>query len=121
MKLKYSNVIRNGVVTIELETISFTCEENQALNSLGEPRVVFSKHYGTDEVNIDKRIRTSFKIRQKFDGGGDTTQAVKNANSFYADIKEELALLMEDVIEEYRDIKAELEFNVGCGVDNNIQ
>lgn len=121
MKLKYNNTIRNGIVTIELETMCFTCEENAALNSLGEPRVIFTKHYGTDEVNIDKKIRTSFKIRQKFDGGGDTTKAVKNANLFYSDIKEELAELMGDALDKYMDIKAELEFNVGNGIDSKVQ
>lgn len=120
MKLKYSNTIKNGIVIIELETTCFTCEENKALNSLGEPRVTFSKHYGTDEVNIDKKIRSSFKIRQKFDGNGNTTQAVKHANLFYADIKEELSAIIEKTLEEYRDISCELEFGIGAGIDSNM-
>lgn len=100
MQLKYNKQIKNKVITIELETADFTREEETAMERFGEPVVKFEKVYpGGFPINIEKKLKTGFKVRVKFDGTEDLLKATEAANTFFEDIqehlREELTLLMD--------------------------
>lgn len=127
MQIKYNNKVKNGVVFMELETCGFTCKESKALEYLGEPKVFFQKCYGTDEVLIDnRRIRTGFKIRLRFEGNGEAVDAIKNAATCYEEIKQELSKIMDQLLLKFDDVNAEVAFGdgvgfeVGTGIDADI-
>ena len=45
MKIKVLKNISKRIITLELETTSFTAEENKMLDILGEPVIKFEKVY----------------------------------------------------------------------------
>ena len=91
MQLKYNNYIRNNVIHMELETTNFTEKENRYLEKLGEPVIKFEKTYaGGHSVAFEKRIKTGFKLRIRFDGTDDMEAAAQAANEFFFDIEDEL-------------------------------
>jgi hypothetical protein len=55
------------MVTLELETIGFTLDENTMLDQLGEPRIEMDKCYGSNSIKFCKKIRSGFKVRVRFD------------------------------------------------------
>jgi hypothetical protein len=98
MQLKYDKQIKNQIITIELETTNFTIRENAALERFGEPVVSFEKVYDGDfPVSFNKKIKTGFKVRVKFDGTQNLQAATDAANLFFDEIQEvlrnELSLL----------------------------
>jgi len=112
MKLHYNRQLKKSVVTLEIETTGFTAEENSALDSLGEPVIHFEKQYtGGFSVSIDKKIRTGFKVKVKFDGSkdGKRAQAVAAATQFFEDIQELLSKTMGELM----DAKDSIEFDTG--------
>lgn len=105
MKIKVLKNISKRIITLEIETTSFTAEENKMLDILGEPVVKFEKVYGPNlAVSIDKRIRTGFKVKVKFDGTDDIVAADNASNQFLEDLPEKLASVMEQLKELYTDI-----------------
>lgn len=105
MKIKVLKNISKRIITLELETTSFTAEENKMLDILGEPVIKFDKVYGPNlAVSIDKRIRTGFKVKVKFDGTDDIVAADNASNQFLEDLPEKLASVMEKLKELYVDI-----------------
>lgn len=114
MQLKYNNQIKNEVITLELETASFTRKENVALDKIGDPVIQFEKMYmGKHPVSINKKLRSSFKVRIKFDGKEDLASATASANEFLEDIKAVLESAMLNVMEKATEL--ELDFKPGSG------
>lgn len=127
MQIKYNNQVKNGIVYVELETCNFTCKEQKALAYLGEPKVFFNKHYGLTDVLIDnRRIKSGFKVRFRFDGNGDPVQAVKDASTFYEDIKAKLFSEMNELLAKFELVDTEIAFGdgigfeVGTGIDTEV-
>lgn len=88
MQLKFEKSIKNRVITIDLETANFTRRENQALDRFGEPVIKFEKMYnGLHPVQFEKRIRSGFKLKLRFDGEKDIASAALAANQFFEDIQ----------------------------------
>ena len=105
MRLKVLKSISKRIITLEIETTSFTTEENKMLDILGEPVVNFKKVYGDNlAVAIEKRIRTGFKVKVKFDGTDDIVAADAACDKFLEDLPEELANSMEKLKMIYDDI-----------------
>lgn len=110
MQLKFDNQIKNKVITVELETANFTAKENTALERIGEPIIKFEKMYdGGFPVQFEKKIKTGFKIRVKFDGSEDLQGATLAANQFLEDIQEklenEMSILMDKLIDHESEFK----------------
>lgn len=127
MQIRYNNAMHNGVIYMEIETCGFTCQEQKALDYIGEPKVFFKKEYGLDEIEINgRRLRSGFKLRFRFNGGGDPIQAAKNANLFYEDIRMELGTVLDALMDKYNELLSEVGINdgygfeIGRGTDSNI-
>jgi hypothetical protein len=104
MQLKYSYGVSRGKIVVELETADFTTKETMALDMLGEPLVEFQKSYNGDfMVSISKKLRTEFKIKQKFDGTKDFEAANAAATEFLDDVKEILQKAMDDLMDRFLD------------------
>lgn len=104
MKLNYNYEVKKRKITIELTTSDFTDQETRALNMLGEPLIAFQKTYPGDfTVSLSKKIRSEFKVRVRIDGTDDIVRANEAGNAFLEDIKEELRLSMENLMEAYFD------------------
>lgn len=105
MKLKVLKSINKRMITLEIETTSFTPEENKMLDILGEPIVKMEKMYGDNlGVSIEKRIRTGFKIKVRFDGTEDIVAADAASDKFLEDLPELLSNTMEKLKSLYDDI-----------------
>lgn len=105
MKLKVLKNITKRIITLEIETTSFTSEENKMLDILGEPIVKFEKIYGENlAVSLERRIRTGFKTKVKFDGTDDIVEADSASEKFLEDLPEKLASTMEKLKMLYDDI-----------------
>ena len=95
MQLKYTKTIKNRIVLVELETTSFLPGEVRALEKFGEPVIKLSKMYmDVFPVEIDRKIRTGFKVRVKFDGVADLDLATDAANLFFEEVQELLSVQM---------------------------
>lgn len=107
MQLRYENTVKSNVITIELETSNFTMREQQALEKFGEPIVKLEKVYrGSFPVSIEKRIRTGFKVKVKFDGTGKLTDAVEAANEFFEEIQEKVSEAMASSMEKLEELES---------------
>lgn len=105
MKLKVQKSINKRIITLEIETTSFTTEENKMLDILGEPVIRFEKIYGENlAVSLEKRIRTGFKAKIKFDGTENIVAADTACDKFLEDLPEELSNVMEKLKMLYDDI-----------------
>ncbi|MCY7866094.1 hypothetical protein [Bacillus atrophaeus] len=114
MQLKYNNQVKNKVITIELETANFTSKENTALERFGEPVVKFEKMYeGRFPVAIEKRIKTGFKVRVKFDGTENIQAATLAANMFFEDIQLYLEEEMRTLMDKWADLETEFKSHKG--------
>lgn len=115
MQLKYNNQVKNEVIALELETTSFSKKENEALDRVGEPIINLEKIYeGVHPVSIvNRKLRSSFKIRIKFEGKEDIITATRAANSFLEEIKVILEEEMRVTLERAEDLN--LEFMPGVG------
>lgn len=108
MQLRYDSQIRNRIITIELETVNFTQKENMALERFGEPVIKFEKVYeGNFPVKFEKKAKTGFKLRVKFDGTEDLRGATNAANQFLEDIKEVLENEMAALMDKFADHESE--------------
>ena len=104
MKLHYDYSAKKRKILIELETREFTAQEVRALDVLGEPLVSFQKTYpGGCSVAINKKLRSEFKIRVRFDGTDNFELANEAAQQFLKDIHEYLVDLMEKLMDQYED------------------
>lgn len=114
MQLKYDKSIRRKVITIELETTNFSTRENLAIKKFGEPVIKLEKMYGDFSVSVERRIKTGFKVRVRFDGTEDFEAAVSAANQFFEEIQD----LIRDELESLMDklIEAEANFESGSGL-----
>lgn len=100
MQLRYNNRVANRVIYMDLETANFSRKEDDALKKFGEPVIKFEKVYnGGHSISIERRIKTGFKIRVKFDGSEDMAMAVEAANNFFEDLTDELTLSMQALME----------------------
>jgi hypothetical protein len=105
MKLRVQKSINKRIINLEIETASFTPEENKMLDILGEPIIKFEKIYGDNlAVSLEKRIRTGFKVKVRFDGTEDIVAADEACDKFLEDLPEELAKAMEKLKMLYDDI-----------------
>lgn len=104
MQIKYSKKISKKMITVELETTNFTPQENKVLDEFGEPVIMFEKVYVSKfPVQFEKKIRTGFKVKVKFDGTGDIQAAANAANLFFEEIQEKLADAMADLFDKASD------------------
>lgn len=114
MQLRYNKYVRNKVIHIELETVNFSGREDLALKKFGEPVVVFNREYeGGFVIEIERRIKTGFKVKMKFDGSEDLTKATAAANLFFEEIKEELEEVMRELMEKLQDLEVEFKSEKG--------
>lgn len=108
MQLRYDKSVKNRIITIELETVHFLHRESQALEKFGEPVIKIEKMYkNTYPVSIEKRIKTGFKVKVKFDGTKDFNSAVEAANEFFEEISEKLTEEMMLVMEKLEELECE--------------
>ena len=113
MQLKYEKTMNKEIITIELETCNFTSKENKLLDEFGEPIINFNKTYfGSFPVSIEKRIRTGFKVKVKFDGKENCQKAAEAANEFFEEIQEVLANSLSDLMDKASDS----DFKTGTGL-----
>lgn len=105
MNLHVTKATKNRVVTILLETTDFSEVENNMLDQLGEPIIAFEKTYGNNIVKFEKKMRTNFNVRVKFDATLETStdQTAEYIDKFLEDIQELLTNKMEDLIDQYND------------------
>ena len=114
MQLKYNNSIKNRIITIELETTSFNKRETTALEKFGEPNVKLEKLYlDKFSVNVDRKIRTGFKVRIKFDGTEDLNAAAQAATQFFEEIQEVLSEKMRDLMDQLDELESGFESKQG--------
>lgn len=85
MQLQITKTIKKKVITLELETISFTNIENTMLDELDEPVINYEKAYHSTAVQISRKIRSGFKAKIKFDGNIDTMDIVADDCSLFID------------------------------------
>lgn len=110
MKLRVLKTINKRIITLELETSHFTPVENKMLDILGEPIISIRKVYGDNlAVELDKKIRTGFKSKVKFDGSDNIVAADKACDKFLEDLTEELSKTMEKLQDLYMDIDGDKE------------
>lgn len=107
MKLVIEKSMKNKVISMDIKTDKFSDEENLMLDQLGEPVLNFQKQYETFPVEIDRKIRTGFKVRLKIDGKGkDMDKVSSNIDDFIQEITDQISTLMSDLREQYTsDIK----------------
>lgn len=120
MQLKYNKTIRKNIVTVDLEAVKFTKRELEAFQRFGEPTITVEKLYPIEDdnptfpVKFSKRLRSSFRVRVKFDGTHDIEAALTAAESFYEDI----VVIIEDALYEVTDkLEDSLTYDLGCGVE----
>lgn len=107
MQLKYENSVKNRIITMELETANFIAREIMALEKFSEPIVKVEKVYRTKfPVSFEKKIRTGFKVKVKFDGNDNMTEAVEAANEFFEEIQELLTAQMAEVMEKLDELES---------------
>lgn len=99
MKLKYNKYIIRKVIVIELETTNFSSTEDKLFEEYGEPVINFEKvYYSNHPIQIaNKKIKSGFKLKIKFDGTQDMVTAADAANEFFQEIKELLEIEMSDL------------------------
>lgn len=118
MKLKVLKSINKRIITLELETTHFTPVENKMLDILGEPIISFKKVYGDNlGVELEKKIRTGFKVKVKFDGTDNIVLADEACDKFLEDLSEELAKAMEKMKDIYVDIDGDKENKPASYID----
>lgn len=114
MQLKYSKTVKNRVILIELETTSFLPREVVALDKFGEPVIKLEKMYlDVFPVVIERKIRSGFKVRVKFDGTGGLDAATEAANLFFEEVQEMLSAAMGSLIEQLNDLESEFKTDSG--------
>ncbi len=106
MQLKIETTIKKSIITVELETCNFTALENKMLDQFSEPVFVLEKMYGNEfAVSINKKIRSNFKVKLKFDGTADMEKAALAANDFVEEIKDLVIEFMEEFMDKAEDIE----------------
>lgn len=114
MQLKFNRVTRKNIITLELETTNFSRREDLALTKFGEPIVKIEKSYeGKFPVKIEKRIKTSFKVRVRFDGNEGIEEAIRASNTFMEELKDELEIQMRVLMDKLDDYEVEVEGTPG--------
>jgi hypothetical protein len=120
MQLRYNKTIRKNIVTVDLEAVNFTKRELEAFQRFGEPTISVEKLYPIEDdnptfpVKFSKRLRSSFRIRVKFDGTHDIEGALVAAESFYEDV----VVMIEDALYEVTDkLEDSLTYDLGCGIE----
>ena len=111
MQLKIKKEMRKSMIYVDLETVNFCAEENKLLDQFGEPVIVLKKMYGKFPVSIEKKIRSNFKVRIKFDGEGCIEEAVERVTEFIDEIKALVIDTMNEFVYE-KELIAE-QFNAG--------
>lgn len=104
MKLKTKKTISKRVISVEFETLGFTAEENEILDAVGEPVIEYETVFNMEVISIEKKIRTGFKTKVKFNGESNIGSADKAADNFIAKIKDLLAVAMADAKDLYENI-----------------
>lgn len=105
MKLKVGKNISKRIITLDIETCMFNTEENKMLDILGEPIISLRKQYGDNlAVELEKKIRTNFKQKIRFDGTDNIAAADQASEKFIEDLTELLATTMEKLKDLYDDI-----------------
>ena len=118
MKLKVLKSINKRIITLELETSHFTPVENKMLDILGEPIISIKKMYGDNlGVELEKKIRTGFKAKVRFDGSDNKVAADAACDKFLEDLSDELAKTMEKLQEIYVDIDGDKENKPASYID----
>lgn len=114
MQLRYDKSIKSRVITLELETAHFTPREVQALEKFSEPLVGIEKLYrGKFPVAFEKKIRTGFKVKVKFDGHADVNEAAEAANEFFEEIQELLTDKMSELMDKLEELESGFEAKKG--------
>lgn len=111
MQLKIKKEMRKSMIYVDLETVNFCAEENKLLDQFGEPVITLKKMYGKFPVSIEKKIRSNFKVRVKFDGEGCIEEAVEHVTEFIDEIKALVIDTMNEFVYE-KELIAE-QFNAG--------
>lgn len=120
MQLKFNKTIRKNIVTVDLEAVNFTKRELEAFRRFGEPIVTVDKLYPIEaddpmyQVTFSKKLRSSFRVRIKFDGTEDIDAALTAAESFYEDV----VTILEDTLYELTDkLEDSMTYELGSGIE----
>jgi len=102
MQLQITKSIKKRVITLELDTINFTSDENTMLDELGEPVIIYEKAYHSTAIQMSRKIRSGFKQKIKFDGNVDGIDTVsEDCDTFIEDITTILEDAMTQLNDEY--------------------
>ena len=105
--------MRRRIITLELETTRFTTPEERALAKFGEPIIKIEKTYGAFPVSFERKIKTGFKVRVRFDGTEDLRGAIDAANEFFLEIQETLRETMQELVFKLEETESEFEAKKG--------
>lgn len=120
MRLKYRREVRKKRVTLEVEAVSFTKEELDALERLGGPEIKMEGLYGNNHgISVDRRMGPNFKLKIRLDGSDGIEDAVEATSEFLEDLELEVEKKMGELIDKDYNIKDEVENEEGY-IDINI-
>lgn len=101
MKLKITQIVKNKVAKIQLETTDLTPLEEQILTQLGAPLINLEKTYGNNPVVIkDKKIK-GFKVKVEFNGNLESS--METTAELIDQFKEDLQTLLTDTMDKLSD------------------
>ena len=115
MKLAITKSTKNRVISLELETVEFSATENDMLDQMGEPEIVFEQDYGNTSVKFNKKIRSNFKVRVKFDVNleSDPMKTAEYIDEFQDDIvnalQDALTKVKDSYLTDFKPIKKTIE------------
>ena len=115
MKLAITKSTKNRVISLALETVEFSATENDMLDQMGEPEIVFEKDYGNTSVKFNKKIRSNFKVRVKFDVNleSDPMKTAEYIDEFQDDIvnalQDALTKVKDSYLTDFKPIKKTIE------------
>lgn len=101
MKLKITQLVKNKIAKIQLETTDLTPLEEQILDQLGAPLVTFSKTYGNNSIKFSDKKLKGFKVKVEFDGK--LEDSMEKTASYIDQFKDDIQSLLTDMMDKLSD------------------
>lgn len=105
MKLRVKKSIAKRIITVEIETTDFTSEENKMLDAMGEPVIKVEFVHNNEIIHVEKKIRTGFKAKVKFDGTENVALADLGVDRFIDKLEQIMELEMSSLKMVYEKIE----------------
>lgn len=101
MKLKITQIVKNKIAKIQLETVELTPLEEQILDQLGAPLISFNKNYGSNTIKFDNKKLKGFKIKVEFDGNLESS--MDKTADYIDQFKDDMQSLLTDTMDKLSD------------------